>query len=182
MRRTLTLSRAALPMAVAVAMLTACSGDSDTPDTASPETSEAEIDPETEPETDPEADPEAPEAGSEFCTQAADLPNELEEAFSAQTDPSQAGLAFQQAADAVRGIEPPEEISTDWAALSDGLERYAELFNSLDLTDPSAAATLQAEGQELATQLQEAGTNVETYLTEQCGIDAGSEETAAPPS
>jgi hypothetical protein len=181
MRRTLTLSRAALPLAAAAVLLTACSGDGDDDSAASsssPETS-ASVPEATETET----ETEAPEAGSEFCTQAENLPNELEDAFSAQTDPSQAGAAFQEAADAVRAIEPPAEISDDWASLSEGLERYAELFENLDLTDPSAAATLQAEGEELATQLQEAGANVETYLAEECGIDTGAgEEPAAPTS
>jgi hypothetical protein len=180
MRTTLTLSRAALPLAAAAVLLTACTGDGDNDSAASssPETSSSQ--PEA---TETETETEAPAADSEFCTQAENLPNELEDAFSAQTDPSQAGAAFQQAADALRDIEPPDEISADWASLSDGLEQYAALFENLDLSDPSAAATLQAEGEQLATQLQEAGTNVETYLTEECGIGTGaSEEPAAPTS
>ncbi|MET0765258.1 MAG: hypothetical protein ABWY29_10355 [Blastococcus sp.] len=81
-------------------------------------------------------------------------------------DPSVAE-AFRQIADELRAIKAPDEIATDWNALTSGLDRLSESFADFDVTDPeSLAAMEQAEGD-----LSEASANVEIYLRDECGIE-----------
>jgi hypothetical protein len=121
----------------------------------------------------------APEADSEFCTQAADFGQSISSSFSGTEDPAEAEAQIRQAAEEIRSIEPPAEIADDWTALADGFESLAETVGgATSANDPEAAAELQAQLQGL----QEAGTNVQTYLQQECGIDTGTSESAAPSS
>ena len=174
MRRTLTLCRSGLIAAAALVLLTACSGDSGGNDAASSASQETSS---SAPETSA-----APEADSEFCTQAQALVTTLEAAFTNQSDPTSLTEQFQQTAAAMRGIEPPQEIADDWTTLAEGLDQYAAAFAQLDVDDPASASTFQQQTAPLQAELTTAGTNVENYLTNQCGIDTGPTESATPTS
>jgi hypothetical protein len=160
----------------AVLLLTACGGSDDEGGTAS-ETTAA-----TTSSAPAETTSAAPEADSEFCTEAADFGQSISSSFSGTEDPAEAEAQIRQAAEQIRGIEPPAEIADDWTALADGFERLADTVGgATSPNDPEAAAKLQQELQGL----QEAGTNVQTYLQEECGIDTGAGATsgsAAPSS
>jgi hypothetical protein len=157
-RRTVIACRASLAGAAAVVLLAACGGVDSGADSSA---------------TGSAAEPDAAEttAGSgeaDFCTQAAGIDERVDDALAdlEGNDPSVAE-AFRQIADELRAIKAPDEIATDWNAMTSGLDRLSESFADFDVTDPeSLAAMEQAEGD-----LSEASANVETYLRDECGIE-----------
>jgi hypothetical protein len=168
MRRILTVCRNGLSVAAALALLTACggSGDDESASSSSTTTSASES--------------SAGAAGSEFCSQAADALSQVEPAFTGQgDDPAALAPALQQAADTVRGIDPPSAIADDWTALADGIEQFAQAFAEVDAGDPASAAELQQRSAEIISQLSTSATNVQTYLAQECGL---STESASPTS
>ena len=169
MRRNSLVSRAGLSLIAAVVLLTGCSGSGkDNSASSSSKTSASEN--------------TAKAAGSEFCTKAAQALSEVEPAFTGQgADPSGLAPALQQAADKVRSIDPPSEISKDWAALADGIEQFAQAFASVNLNDPASATQLEQRTNELISKLSTSATNVETYLSSKCGLVAPTQP-AAPTS
>jgi hypothetical protein len=175
MRRPLTLCRAGLPLAAAVVLLTACGGDDGDGGTADA-TSSAETSSSAE-ET--SASEEAPEAGSDFCTAATALNEQLDSAVSGGGDPASVEDSLRTASEGIRAIEPPAEISDDWNTLADGLDELGAAYTELDEADPESVSAFQQRVAELQGELTGASANVETYLTEQCGIDTGSSESSS---
>jgi hypothetical protein len=158
MRRTLTVCRSGLSVAAAVLLLTACGGSDDGTSASSASSSSASS--------------SAHAAGSKFCTEAARTLSELEPAFTGQGgDPAALAPALQEAADKVRAIDPPSEIASDWTALADGIEQFAQAFGEVDVNDPASASALQQRTSEIIGQLSTSATNVETYLSEKCGLE-----------
>ena len=152
-RRTLITCHTALTGAAAVVLLAACGGGNSGADSTATESAA-------------ETTPGSGEA--DFCTQAAGIDERVDDALAdlEGNDPSVAE-AFRQIADELRAIKAPDEIATDWNALTSGLDRLSESFADFDVTDPeSLAAMEQAEGD-----LSEASANVETYLRDECGIE-----------
>lgn len=155
-------------MAAAVVLLTACGGsDEDSSASGSSESS-------------PSAS-ETAEAASEFCTEASSVQERVSASFT-EADPTSLGQVLQEGVTEIRGIEPPAEIAADWAALADGLEQIAEAFADVDLSDPAAQQELGQKVTELQGPLDTASTNVENYLRDECGIELGTGEPAAPSS
>jgi hypothetical protein len=173
MRRTLTVCRNGLAVAAAVVLLTACggSGNDNSASSSSSATSSSA------------SGTSADAASSEFCTQAAAAFNDIEPAVTGQGgDPASLAPALQQAADKVRAIDPPSEISSDWTALADGIEQFAKLYAEVDVNDPASQTTLQQRATELLGQVSTSATNVQTYLAEKCGLGTSPTETASPTS
>jgi hypothetical protein len=105
---------------------------------------------------------------SEFCTRAADIDQQVEDGLDKldDDDPSVAD-AFRQLADELRGLEAPDAISSEVAAMADGLDRMAEAFDGIDITDPETLTALDdAEGN-----LSEASDKVDEFLRDECGIE-----------
>jgi hypothetical protein len=98
-----------------------------------------------------------------------------------QSDPAAIPQALQEVATEIRAIQPPDEIASDWNALADGVEQIASAFGNVNFSDPNAVATFQAQVGQLESQLSSASTNVETYLSDKCGIGT-STESASPTS
>ncbi|MEX5719131.1 hypothetical protein [Geodermatophilus maliterrae] len=156
MSRTPIRCRAGVAAAAAVVLLAACGGDggdggdpadaSGTPGAAETTTAAGEED---------------------FCAQAAGLDERVDEALAGvgDDDPSVTD-AFRQVAGELRAVEAPEPIAADWEALAGGLDRMADAFTDLDVTDPESLTALEdAEGR-----LSTAGDNVDAYLRDECGI------------
>jgi Mrp family chromosome partitioning ATPase len=142
--------RAVVAGAGAVVLLAACGGGSD--DTASATASAAEP---------------AATGDAEFCTQAATIDDRVDSALEDLDgqDPSVPD-AFRQIAEELRGITPPDAIATAWETLSGGLDRMAEAFSNIDITDADSLTALDdAEGT-----LSSASSDVEDYLRDECGI------------
>jgi hypothetical protein len=169
MRRTLTVCRNGLSVAAAVVLLSACGGSDEGGSESSASSSSA-------------SETSADAAASEFCTQAADALSQVEPAFTDQGgDPAALAPALHAAADQVRAIEAPSEISEDWTALADGIEQFAQAFAEVNVNDPASQTALQQRTTEIIGTLSTSATNVQTYLTQECGLDTSS-ETASPTS
>ena len=170
MRRSV-LRRVVLPAAAAVVLLAGCSDSADEEPTAAPEeTSAAETSTPTDTPTEEPAD-------SAFCTEAVSIQQRMS-GSAAGGDPGQLPQIFQDAADEIRAIDPPGEITQDWAALAAGAEEFAATLGDVDLTDPQALATLQERLAPLEQELDAASMNVQNYLAEECGVGGPVEESA----
>ena len=172
MRRTLSVCRSGVSVAAALVLLTACGGSDD--ENASSESSAS---------SSSAAETTAEQTDSEFCSEAAAAFEQVEPALTGGgSDPAALATALQEAADNVRGIQAPGEIETDWAALGDGIEQLAQAFADVDVNDPAAQAQLEQRTTEVIGSLTTSATNVQTYLSQECGIDVDSTEPAAPTS
>jgi hypothetical protein len=176
MRRTLTLCRSGLAAAAAVVLLTACggSGDDDTAASESTSSSSSSSAAETTENT-------APQADSEFCTEAAAIQERITASFLGESDPSTFGDLFAQVAQEIQALEPPAELADDWAQFAEGVNQIATVSAGVDFTDQAASAKWQQDVAAIQQQYGAAFTNVQAYLTAQCGISDG-EESASPTS
>jgi hypothetical protein len=158
LRRARRTCRAAIAGAAVAVLLTACGGDDPPADSAADSAGSATS----------AAGEGTAAAPGEFCGQAAGMDQRVDAALSdLEGDDPSVPDAFRQLATEMRGLDAPEAIATDWEALSSGLDRMAQAFTDLDLTDPDTLDALdQAEG-DLST----ASSNVESYLRDECGID-----------
>ena len=144
--------------AAAVLLLTACGGDGGGNASESPQTSSAGAD-----ESDATAAPDA----ADFCSQAADIDDRVDAALS-DLDDGDASLsdAFHQIAVELRDITAPDAIRSDWDAMAAGLDRMADALADFDITDLDSLEALdEAEGN-----LTTSSNNVETFLSDECGI------------
>ncbi|MGY2083648.1 hypothetical protein [Blastococcus sp. SYSU DS0539] len=181
MRRSLVRS-GFVPAAVALVLVTGCGSSDDGDTTASEETSASATEtsaPETTaPETSPAEDTGSEDAGSRFCREATSIQERLTGSAGAAGDPRGLPQIFREAAEEIRSIEAPAELAPDWNALADGAERFASTLQDVDLTDPNALATLEQRLAPLEQELNEASTNVQNYLVDECGIQPPTGETA----
>jgi hypothetical protein len=103
-----------------------------------------------------------------FCVQAAGIDQRVDSALSdlEGNDPSVTD-AFRQIATELRGIDAPNAISSDWEAMAAGLDRMANAFADIDdITDLDSIESLDRAEGDLTT----ASTNVDTYLSDECGL------------
>ena len=175
MRRTLSLCRGGLVAAAAAVLLTACGGGSKD-DTASSETTTSSSSSAAE-----TTENSAPQAGSEFCTEAAAIQERVTASLTG-TDQSDLGAIFAQASEEIRGLEPPAEIADAWAQFADGIEEFAAI-SQIDFTDQAAYQQWQQQAVQIQAKYGKAFTDVQTYLATECGItDDESTESASPTS
>jgi hypothetical protein len=163
-------------LTAAVLLMTACGGSSDD-ESASSSSAAASS-------SAAESSSAAPESNSEFCTEAAQINERITNSLS-QADSSNLSENLQTIADEIGSVDPPAEIADDWNSLAGALGKAADALQGVDLTDPDQAAQAQAELGNLQTELGDAGTNVEAYLRDQCGIDTegtGTPSDSAAPS
>lgn len=177
MRRTLILCRSGLAAAAAVVLLTACGGSGDdTSASESTSSSSSSSAAETTENT-------APQADSEFCTSAAAIQERITASFLGESDPSSFGDLFAQVAQEIEALEPPAELAADWAQFAQGVNEIATVSAGVDFTDQAASAQWQQDVAAIQTQYGAAFTNVQSYLTTECGLsDDEATETASPTS
>ena len=120
-------------------------------------------------------------ADAEFCTAAKALQEQVVATLGEQPDPATVQTALQQAATGFRAVEPPEEIAADWTTLGGGLEQMAAALASADFEDRGGRAAFQERAGQLQAQVGAASADVGAHLRDECGIDAGGSEPAAPP-
>jgi hypothetical protein len=171
MRRTLTVCRHGLSVAAAAVLLTACGGSGDSNSAASGSSATSSSSSESS----------ADAAGSEFCTQAAAVQERVGATFNGESDPSTLPTVLQEAAQEIRAVDPPEELKSDWTTFADGIEQIGAAAQ-VDFNDQSAVAGFQQKVAELQQQYGPAFTNVETYLSDKCGLGGTSTESASPTS
>src|SRR4051794_30824273 len=170
MRRTLTLCRSGLSVAAAVVLLSACGGGGNDNSASSSSSARSSA-----------SATSADAAGSAFCAKAADALQSVEPAISgSENDPASLGPALQKAADQVRAIEAPSEISKDWTALADGIEQLGQIVVKEGTGDPASQSAQQQIGA-IVGRLTSSAVSVQTYLSEKCGIEVPT-GSAAPTS
>ncbi|MBM7808975.1 hypothetical protein JOD57_004812 [Geodermatophilus bullaregiensis] len=155
--RTPTTCRAGAAAAAAVLLLTACGGGdtgaaSDRPE----ETSAAEADAGG-----------ATSGAADFCAQAAGIDERVDTALEdLEDDDPSVSDAFRQIATELRGIDAPESITPDWEAMAAGLDRMADAFGDVDVTDLGSLEALDRAEGDLST----ASARVDDYLSDECGL------------
>ncbi len=104
------------------------------------------------------------------CQELASVGAKFSEAFestgSASGDLSATADLFDELVDAA-----PDEIKEDMAVLAEGISKYAEALQGVNLTQPSAEdiAKLQEITQSFdSADLQQASTNIQAWVTENC--------------
>jgi uncharacterized protein len=149
--RTRDLRRATVVGAAAVVLLTACGGgsnDSDAGSTAAGSTAGTGA------------------AGGDFCAQASRIDDRVDAALADLDEGASVPDALRQTAAELGAIEAPDAIAAEWATLVDGLNRIADAFADLDITDSDALSALEDIEADLTT----ASADVENYLRDECGI------------
>ena len=101
--------------------------------------------------------------------------------FSGGSDPTTLPAILQMAATAIRAIDPPGEIASDWTSFADGIEQIASAAK-IDFKDQAAVASFQQQAGVLQQQYGPAFQNVETYLRDTCGFTDAPTQTSAPTS
>ena len=171
MRPTPAAYRAGLSAAAALALLTACGGGDTTSSASGTPT----------PTTTSASQTTAKASGSEFCTQAAAVQQQVGSTFSGGSDLATLPQVLQQAAAQIRAIHPPAELAADWTSFADGIAKIAAAAK-IDFNDQAAVATFQQQAGALQQQYGTAFTHVESYLTDTCGLTQSPTETSAPTS
>jgi thioesterase domain-containing protein len=148
--------------AAALLVLPACGGSSD--DTGSAATSSSSSAAAT-------TESSAAADDSEFCQQAqAALDANNQAVTDAQSDPSQLSSILTQATDQLEAVTPPDAIASDWQTLVDAGRQLAEATAGVDLTTPEGQQQVAGTLQEIGTTVEPASANVQSYLSENCGI------------
>src|SRR4051794_21002484 len=160
MRRTLTLCRTGLAGAAAVVLLSACGGGSDDKSASS---SSSQTSGSTS------SSSSAAAADTEFCQQAATLDEDLAGISNTQ-DPSQLAPALQQVSQHLHQLTPPAAIASDWNSLVGAIDQLAQAAATTDFNDQQQVTAFGQKATQLGTQLVPASTNVEKYLSNECGI------------
>jgi hypothetical protein len=178
MRRTLILCRSGLAAAAAVVLLTACGG-SDEDSNASDSTTSSSSSSSSASET---SENNAPQADSQFCTEAAAIQERIAASFTGQADPGSLSQLFTQISEEIQAIEPPADLADDWAQFSQGVQEVAAI-SQIDFNDQAAVAEWQSQVAQIQTEYGTAFTNVDTYLSTECGLtDDEATESASPTS
>jgi uncharacterized phage infection (PIP) family protein YhgE len=169
MRSPLRRCRTGLAAAAALVLLTACGGSDDQKASSSAS---------SEPTT---SASETSADAAEFCTQAAAVQQRIASTFSGSSDPASLPKVLQEAATQIRAIRPPDELTADWTSFADGIEEIAKAAQ-VDFKDQAAVAKFRQQVGQLQQKYGGAFTNVQNYLTDQCGFSENPTETSAPTS
>ncbi|GHE08530.1 hypothetical protein [Klenkia taihuensis] len=149
--------------AAALLVLPACGGSSD--DTGSAATSSSSSSAAATTGSSAAAD------DSEFCQQAqAALDANNQAVTDAQSDPSQLSSILTQATDQLEAVTPPEAIAGDWQTLVDAGRQLADATAGVDLTTPEGQQQVAGTLQQIGATVEPASANVQSYLSENCGI------------
>ena len=173
MRRPLAACRSGFTVAAALVLLTACGGSGED-DSASSSTARSAATTSSAPASAEAADPA-------FCASAGRLLAGLTPALTGATDPATLAPTLTQAATDARQAVPPQSIAADWTALTDGLDQFAKAAAAVNVDDTASAAQFEQVKNQLVTVLAGAAVRVQTYLSQQCGLQAPT-GSAAPTS
>lgn len=159
------LERAGAAAALMVVMLAGCGGGDDDP---AAETSA--------PTAVPTEDTSTDAANGDFCAEVEDIKSQLENLNSLpdMSDPAEAVQTLEEAVDALRSVDPPAEIAEDWATVTDAFQSVVTGLRDLDVSDSEALARqledLVDQMEQQSAAIDEAGTNIDQYVSEECGI------------
>jgi len=102
----------------------------------------------------------------DFCSEYKEVEDQL--AQFDDSDPDAVDALF----DHIDDLDPPDEISDDFRAMTEFNRMVYSASQDVDLDDPDAAAEFQERFSEQAEDLDEASGKVNDYLSEHCDIAA----------
>jgi hypothetical protein len=172
MRPSSTIVKAGLSVTAAVLLLTACGGSDEEPVTTSSAGASATSSAAAESSGPPDGEVQA------FCTEAEAVFTRVGNAFDSVTDPANFTAVLDQGVAAFDQVEPPPEISSDWAALQEGLRGLRDAVASTDPSTPEGQAALRAAVTTFQNETAEPQQNLEQFVTANCDNAA----TGAPSS
>jgi hypothetical protein len=161
------LERAGAAATLMVVMLAGCAGGDDDTGASGAETSATAV---------PTEDRSTDAANGDFCAKVEDIRSQLEnlDGLPDMTDPAEAAQTIEESVDALRSVDPPAEIAEDWATVTDAFQSVVTGLRDLDIGDPEALAQqledLAGQMEEQSAAIDDAGTNIDQYLSEECGI------------
>ena len=165
------LQRAGVGVALGVLVLAGCAGEDDGASADSgQESGQVDESPGSDTATEPGSDTEG------FCADLEAAEERFDAALEEPTldDPQAAAESLAEAVDVMRGVEAPSEIAADWAVMVEFLDTMATATGELDINDPTALAEQVEELGRLlddeSGELEAAGTNIDNFLSEECGI------------
>jgi hypothetical protein len=151
--------------------LAGCGGDDEDPGGGTAATGDGSVVPTTEP-TDDSGTPD----DEGFCAEVEQIRDRLEnlDSLPDAPDPEAAIGAIEESIDALRSVDPPAEIAEDWSTVTEAFEGTATGLRDLDLSDPEVLAQqledLAARMEQQSAEIEEAGTRIDQYLSDECGI------------
>jgi outer membrane murein-binding lipoprotein Lpp len=102
----------------------------------------------------------------DFCSEYKEVEDQLAQLD--DSDPDAVDALF----DHIDDLDPPDEISDDFRAMTEFNRMVYSASQDVDLDDPDAAAEFQERFSEQAEDLDEASGKVNDYLSEHCDIAA----------
>jgi hypothetical protein len=168
------LRRAGAGLALVVVVLGGCAGGDDPGAGADPAVTGDSSGPTAEQSAD--ATDDSGGNDGDFCSEIAAAGEELQDISEDPdlTDPETALGATEETLETLRSIDPPAEIADDWNLVVSYIEAVADSLRDLDATDPAGMVQqLEELGAELEQQFadfDEAGTRIDQYLRDECGI------------
>jgi hypothetical protein len=166
------LRRAGIGLALIVVAMAGCGGDEG--QTAGSTAADAGAAPTTEPSDNSLT--AATGDDEKFCAEVEAAGEELQSFAHGPdfTDVDDAANALRQSRDTLQSIEPPAEIADEWSTVISYFDAAVTSFDDLDFSDP---VKLEQQLEELTTlleqgsaDLEEAGTRIDAYLKDECGI------------
>lgn len=157
--------RAGVGVMLAVVLLTGCGGDDE------PGAAGSEATPTLEPTEDTST-----ATAEDFCADIETVKDRLEnlENIPDVADPQAAVDTLEESVDALRSVDPPAEIAEDWSTVVGAFEDITTSLRNLDTGDPAALAEqledLSAQMEKQSAAIEEAGTRIDQYLNDECGI------------
>ena len=170
MRSPAPLLRSALAGAVAVVLLTACSGSGDDEPAAAPSASA----PAAASSSAPSSGTAAPDpAAEEFCGQMTSAFTEVQGSLAAAT-PQEVAARLPEAVTRLEQVQAPADIAGDWTALLDGLRRLSDTAGTLDLGTPEGQQAYADASTRIGQELRPAETALTDYVAANCGLTSAS--------
>jgi hypothetical protein len=168
------LQRAGAGIALIVIMLAGCGGDSDDPGASGTGDDAQTSAPTTVPPEGTATD------GDGFCAEVEGIRDRLEN-FDSLPDAADPEAAIEtvietmeNSVDALRSVDPPAEIAEDWSTLTEAFDDVVTDLRNLDTSDPGALPQqledLSNRMEQRSTAIEGAGTRIDAYLKDECGI------------
>jgi len=111
-----------------------------------------------------------------FCAEVEEIRERVEnlETLPEVDDPESAAQAIEDSVDALRSVDPPDEIATDWKTVTDAFDSVVTDLRALDTSDPEVLVDqleqLGARMEQQSAAIEEAGSRIDEYLAAECGI------------
>lgn len=85
------------------------------------------------------------------------------------TDAEAVDKAVQDGLDQIKAIDAPDDISDDWATVTDAMDEYLSAIKDVDMTSDDGMEKMSEISEIMSTdEVTKAGENVDTYIADNC--------------